>query len=235
MTRKFINNLLIFILSILTPYIGTIFFILTTNIFILLLIFLLALILLIVSGITLTNIESHKSKKKYYLIVAGLAIICYFLTYNIQRNTADLVYYKSKEVLLNELVVDIKSYKKIKEMSDGLRFWKSVNNISIEANINDVDTTDSGFGKKYFLDDVLKKNNIDKAYYELFRKKLIDTGFESFITLDDGTISFTMDGMLDNCYGIAYSETGENPETNDCGDIIRWEKISDHWYAWGTT
>jgi len=235
MTWKFVSNLTVFIICILTPYIGTIFFILTTDIFVLLLIFVLALSLLIVSGISLTKIEPNKSKKKYYLIIAGLAIILYFFTYNIQRNTADLVYYKSKENLLTELITDIKSYQKINEMTDGLRFWKSINNTSIEANIKDVDTTDKGFGKKYFLDDVLKKNNIDKAHYELFRKRLIATGFESFVILDDGTISFTMDGMLDNCYGIAYSETGKNPQINDCGDIIRWEKINDHWYAWGTT
>ena len=131
-------------------------------------------------------------------------------------------------------ISELKKYEKIKEMSDGQRHWKSINFTSIEANIADVDTI-SEYGRKYFLDDILKRDGIDKEHYEFFRSILVETNLISFTTLEDGTISFTIDGFLDNCYGIAYSETGRQPNSNYCGHIIYWIKIGKNWYAWGTT
>lgn len=119
-------------------------------------------------------------------------------------------------------------------MSDGQRHWKSINFTSVEANIANVDTSVE-YGRKYFLDDILKRDGIDKEHYEFFRSILVETDLISFTTLEDGTISFTIDGFLDNCYGIAYSETGTQPFGNDCGRIINWEKIGDNWYTWWTT
>lgn len=54
-------------------------------------------------------------------------------------------------------------------------------------------------------------------------------------TLEDGTIVFTLDGMLDNCVGIAYSDDNSNPGYTNCGRIIEWRKLDDHWYFWYTT
>jgi len=235
MITKYKGNLLLFIVSILTPFIATMLFILTTEIFILLPIFLIALIFLFVSMIGLRTTETVKSKRKYYSLIAFGSVFLYFVTYGLQYNVANYIYFKQRENKLNQLVLNIKNYQKIKEMSDGQRFWKTINNTSIEPKIKNVDTTDKGFGKKYFLDDILSKNGISKQQYESFRQRLISTGFESFTIIDDGTISFTKDGFLDNCFGFAYSTTGKNPKINDCGDIIRWVKISDNWYAWGTT
>jgi hypothetical protein len=85
------------------------------------------------------------------------------------------------------------------------------------------------------IDDMLKQEAVDEAHYEQLKKLLVDADIISFSTLKDGTLSFTIGGFLDNCYGLAYSETGEQPGYNDCGDIVRWERISGHWYSWGTT
>jgi len=54
-------------------------------------------------------------------------------------------------------------------------------------------------------------------------------------TLEDGTIVFTIDGMLDNCVGIAYSDDNSNPGYTNCGRIIEWRKLDEHWYFWYTT
>lgn len=54
-------------------------------------------------------------------------------------------------------------------------------------------------------------------------------------TLEDGTIVFTLDGMLDNCVGIAYSEDNANPGYTNCGRIIEWRKVDEHWFVWYTT
>jgi hypothetical protein len=235
MSTRYLPNLIIFIASILTPFVTTIFFVLTTEPFILLPTFLIALIFLFVSTIGLRTTEPIKKKRKYYSLIAFGSVLLFIASYGLQLKTANYIYFKQRENKLNQFVLNIKNFQKIKEMSDGQRFWKSINNTSIEPKIKHVDTTDSGFGKKYFLDDILSKNGISKQQYEFFRQRLISTGFISFTILDDGTISFTMDGFLDNCFGFAYSQTGKNPKRNDCGDIISWIKVSDNWYAWGTT
>jgi hypothetical protein len=54
-------------------------------------------------------------------------------------------------------------------------------------------------------------------------------------TLEDGTIVFTLDGILDNCVGIAYSDDNVNPGHTNCGRIIEWRRLDDHWYIWYST
>lgn len=229
-TASYKPQLTRFICSALTPFIGTLFFIRTTSLFILLPVYLIALIVLIISAIQLSR------RIVWAIPIAVGAVVLFFYSLNIQIHIADAIYFKIREKQLRSLAFDIKHYGKIEEMSDGLRYWKSINNTNIETDIKNVDTTGGEFGgQKYLLDDVLKRKGIDKKIYEQFRQRLIATGFISFTVLDDGSISFTMDGMLDNCYGISYSESGIRPEFNDCGDIISWVKISDNWYAWGTT
>lgn len=235
MTSRYITNLVLFITGIATPYLGTIFFIRTASIFILLPTYLIALMVVFITTLGLRSSDPIKSRKKYYSLGATGAVILFFICYGNLIDIADYVYLHSRKEELNRLVTGIKRYKKIHEMSDGLRFWKTINNTTVEFYPINADTTEDEFGKKYYLDDILKREGITKQDYEAFRQNLIATGFISFTILDDGTISFTKDGMLDNCHGIAYSETGNRPAKNDCGDIIHWKKISDKWYSWGTT
>lgn len=203
----------------------------TTSLFILLPLYLIALIVLIIATVKL----ARRFKKNWIILIAVSTVLLFFFSYGIQLQIADAIYFKFREKQLRSLVSEIKDYGKIVEMTDGLRYWKSINNISVEADMKDVDTISDGLSeKKYLLNDVLKRKGIDRKIYERFRQRLIATGFISFTVLEDGSISFTMDGMLDNCYGISYSESGTHPKFNDCGDIVRWEKISDNWYAWGS-
>ena len=63
----------------------------------------------------------------------------------------------------------------------------------------------------------------------------LELSFATVDTLESGEIIFTLDGMLDNCIGIAYSEDNTNPGYTNCGNIIEWKKLDDHWYLWQTT
>ena len=168
-------------------------------------------------------------------MIAIFSVLLFFVSYKWQLDAADFMFFKLRENKLNNFITELKNYDKIKQMSEGQRFWKSINHTSIEPDIKHVDTTQGAFGPKYFLDDILKRDGVDKEHYELFRQKLIDLGFESFTVLDDGTVSFTIDGFIDNCFGFAYSETGKSPKENDCGEIIDWTKVGNKWYSWGTT
>lgn len=222
--------LLVFAASILTPYIGTIFFVRTVSLFLLLPLDALALIVLLLTMSSLARKEAKKERKKWYAISAALGIGIYFLSYGYLLDAADYVFFKARQSQLDKLVLDIEHYSKIKEMSDAQRYWKSLNHISIE---NDSSLVEAG--RKYYINDVLVEQHIDRNKYEDFRKALIAVDLISFTTLEDGTISFTLDGMLDNCEGYAYSVTGQQPAGNDCGRIIHWKKMADHWYVWYTT
>ncbi|GAB3808895.1 hypothetical protein GCM10028819_48910 [Spirosoma humi] len=57
----------------------------------------------------------------------------------------------------------------------------------------------------------------------------------SFTKLEDGTLSFTRDGFLDNGYGFANSTAGKQPVYNDCGQVISWYQAAPNWYVWATT
>ena len=117
-------------------------------------------------------------------------------------------------------------------MSDGRRYTKTLNDSLYEFNEKHV--LERGYRAK-LLSDLLIDMNIDAEVHHKFRDKLAENNFTGFETFKDGTISFTTDGMLDNCYGFAYSETGEQPMFNDCGTIVRWERIGGNWYIWLTT
>ena len=230
----FKTNLTLFIISILTPYVSTIFFLRTLDLFIFFHILFFSLVTLIVTTISVIKTDQKKSRKKYYWMTAIFAVFFYIFSIGFQVSAANWIFFKSREKKLTIFITELKKYDKIKEMSDGQRYWKSVNFTSIEANISKVDTINE-LRKKFFLDDILKRDGIDKEQYEFFRNLLVETKLISFTTLEDGTISFTIGGFLDNCVGFAYSETGKPPRYNDCGEIISWRKIGKNWYVWSTT
>lgn len=241
MTTKYKTYLAFFIASMLIPYLTVIFLGRNSSFIISIPLFPSALVLLIVSTIKLRKVDTIKSRKKYYWLIAIAAVFFFFYSYNLQLDAANWVFFKLRERKLTLFVSEIKKYKKIKEMSDGQRFWKTINNTPVEPKIkeakpiiNEADTIGESTVKKYVLEDILQKEGIDKTHYEFFRQILISTDIESFTTLDDGTISYTIDGFLNNCFGIAYSEKGTKPENNDCGQIAYWTKITDNWYGWGT-
>jgi hypothetical protein len=218
----------------LTPFVLIVFFIRTSSLFIILPILFFSLVTLIISTIGVIKADPNKPRKKYYWIAAIIAVVLFVFSYKFQLTAADWIFFKFRESELTTLISELKKYDRIRQMSDGQRYWKSINFTSIEPNIADVDTSGK-YNRKYFLEDILKRDGIDKEHYEFFRSILVETGLISFTKLEDGTISFTIDGFIDNCYGIAYSETGTQPRGNDCGRIISWRKIGDNWYAWGTT
>jgi len=220
--------------SILTPYVVTIFFIEQIGIFLALLVFLLSFITLIISSYILVQSGDSDSSRKWMPALIGLmAVVTFFASYRFQGKIGNYIFYKRREEQLNQFVANIVRYKKINQLSDGQRYRKSVNHTSVALTRQEVDTTE--VNRKQFIDDVLKQSSVDKQTYEQFRQQLIETDFMSFTKLEDGTLSFTRDGFLDNCYGFAYSTTGKQPADNDCGHVISWYRVGSNWYTWSTT
>lgn len=78
------------------------------------------------------------------------------------------------------------------------------------------------------VNQILKgKWEIEKAQ-EFLTKKRINLRINE-VNKEDMLVSFMIDGMLDNCIGIAYS--GKGKEAHICGGTtVDWENLFDHWY-----
>ena len=74
---------------------------------------------------------------------------------------------------------------------------------------------------------------IEEANQILDKKDLII--HVSYVPEEKKHVLFLISGMIDNCYGFAYSLTDEEPSWNGCGDLTSWKKIKEHWYVWTTT
>lgn len=233
--KKNISNILIglILLGLIIPFFVTIFYSRTADLFTGLFVDIAVLGAIVLFYIVYCFIERRKNYRRNLIITIGGAVLLFFLTYGFQLDAANYVFYKQREESLNQFALDIKQYGKIKEMSDGRRYTKTLNDSLYEFTEKEVLNQYSPV--VYLYKDLLEKLEIDEQVHSKFREKLLENNFMSFETFKDGTISFTIGGMLDNCYGFAYSETGEHPMYNNCGKIIRWEKVAGNWYAWGTT
>lgn len=76
---------------------------------------------------------------------------------------------------------------------------------------------------------------INKSKNENRQITIPQLNFALVDTLEDGTVVFTIDGILDNCVGIAYSIDNINPGYTNCGRIIEWRRLDDHWFFWYST
>ncbi|REA56141.1 hypothetical protein DSL64_27340 [Dyadobacter luteus] len=224
----------VFIISVLAPYIFVIFYGRTADFLVFVFTLLYLFCFLIISTIVFWQTETLKQLKKYYGLTALVAICLFVITYGYQIWLSEWIFFKLRQEKLTVMVDQIQRYGKVTEMSDGMRYWKTINGQPVGMDSSEVNNTLES-DSKHLLDDVLKQEGVDRAFYDRIRNTLIEVNLIGFIVLPDGTISFTMDGMLDNCFGIAFSETGKQPADNDCGEVVRWVKISDNWYAWGTT
>lgn len=227
MTKEYKTYLILFIISILALYGLTIYFVWGNDWLVFPLLLLIDFIILIILTIKITKKEPIKSRKKYYSFIAIGSVLLYFYSYRFQGDVADYLLFKPREKALTTLVKELQSYKKLKRLSYG-----DINRISYTTIMAEVDTTEQ-FGKTYLLDDVLKREGIDKTDFKRLENLFMETNAASFTTLEDGTISFTYKVVIDLASGLAYSETGEKPDGNDRGSIRAWKKIGNNWYVWG--
>jgi hypothetical protein len=66
--------------------------------------------------------------------------------------------------------------------------------------------------------------------------ELKELGIINASMIDDQVISFTIDCFIDNGSGIAFSNTLKPPNRGHLGcggQLIRWVRLKDNWFAWG--
>lgn len=230
MKRNITSNILIGVITLLLtfPFINTVFFLRTLDVFIALLLGLTASALIVIIFIVYCFVERRKYFRFGVLAVIFFTFAIFCVSYGLQLDTADYVFYKQREKKLNEFVHEIKQYGKITEMSDGNRYSKSLNDSLYDFKKEDT----IGGGRRIFLyQDLLKVLSIDEKVHQDFRKRLMKIDCITFDTFSDGAVCFTIDGWAGNCYGITYSPSGK--QHTNYGEGVVWKHIEDNWYAWG--
>lgn len=228
--KKNISNILIIFIAIclIIPFLTTVFYIRTA--FWIIVIFVHACCL---GGIILSYViyyfnDTRKNIKRNLLIIIGVVIVAFFLSYGYQLDAADYIFFKLREKKFNEFVAEIKNYGKIKEMSDGNRYTKTLNEKRYEFREKDISPYDKKFTDLY--SDLLKTLEIDENVHQDFRNKLSDVDCIEFQCFDDGAVCFTIDGWLNRCNGVTYSTNGT--EHVIYGKARIWKHIEGDWYAW---
>lgn len=171
------------------------------------------------------------SRKKYYILLLFSAFAVFIVTFKFQLDIAEQLYFQRNSTKLENFAHEIIRYGKITEMTNGRDHYNSINQILVESDSLNINVVDNIF----FLNDILQKQGIDNLKYEYFQNMLIDLGFQDYFISEDGIIFFTRGGLIDNCYGLAYSVNGTQPLNNNCGKIIGWVNIMGNWYSWTTT
>jgi hypothetical protein len=186
---------------------------------------------------------SRKAPLKSKIIVSSIivsACVAYFAGYQHLLTAGYYVFLYPKVNELEKFTEDIISYRKIFKMSSGERYYKQLNDhlveydrSIVEYDRNTIDKAAPLRRREYYLD-ILDNDDISLEKYNYFREQLNKLAFIDF-ELGESFVSFTIGGMLDNCYGIAYSVNGDDPGGLDCGRVVVWSKIRDNWYRWGTS
>lgn len=224
--------LVLFFLCIPAPYLIKIFYSNSINVFIHLGIDFALIGLLVISVVIYWASTTKKLIPAVLAVIALSSIATYTLYHYELMRLSDRLFISRNEEQLNKFVDDIKKYRKITSMTDGLKNVKELNGERYEFDSALIDTS---IYSGVYIDEVLLKEGIDRATLEEFRKQLIDLGFISFKTLDEGeAILFTIDGFIDNSYGFAYSQNQNLAEDNSSGRIS-YSKVYGNWYSWSAS
>ncbi|MCB0279961.1 MAG: hypothetical protein KDD94_10680 [Calditrichaeota bacterium] len=206
MTKK--ESIIVLIISLLTPYILIIFYLRTITLFVLWPIFIIALFLAILSLVSYIRIEKSRKNKTIVYLIFTTALLFFFLGYGLLLNLSDWVFFKIREDKLNRFVEEIISYQKSFKLKEGQSV--SVNGQSSKLRSN-----------MYIDPDVYK--NIDMQLNKL--------GLISVDILENGAVSFTITGFMDNCVGLAFSKLKKKVPPS-CGELIFWRQLSENWFVW---
>ena len=160
-------------------------------------------------------------------MISIFSVVLFHSMRNQLSKTKYYIYVKTHEDTLNKFVEKIKSESNIFHMSSGERSQKSLNNFNVVYTRNDRNTSDN----KIYIDDILEREQIEKSVYDDFRKQLISLGFLSFRINSDSSITFIVDGYLDDVYGIQYFDKQlDHTQTNF--KFNQKNKIVDDWYIY---
>lgn len=168
--------------------------------------------------------------------VAGLTV---FASHPL-RMASQSLYLLVNRPAMDALVRDVVAFGKIQEMSDGKRYWASLNQmVVVDPILSEGGQPPTQEPHVFPLDSVLARDGIARGEYEERRRGLIRTGALS-VEVSDDYVALVHDGFLDNLYGYVWLRPGR-PVPGIGGPFVEHTQLSSlraldgRWYFFVTT
>jgi hypothetical protein len=149
------------------------------------------------------------------------------------------LFWRTREATLDGFISDVLHDARVRDMSDGQRFYKSLNGtlITFEPGAA-VDTAHVTHATVWPLAQVLARDGIERATYERYRHRLIDLHLIEYSVTPD-YVGFVYDGFLDNLNGYLWVRPGHDPPPIGAELFLTQLVVLDHlgggWYYFATT
>jgi hypothetical protein len=171
--------------------------------------------------------------KVRFVLPAVLSLVVVFPLLPAIKGLAWPVYLWPRQHELDVFVQDLLTYGRIHEMSDGLRYHKSLNGKLFDSSYRVIESPT--FPP---LVPVLESEQIDPARYEQFRRRLIRLGFIG-VQITNAHVALLYDGFLDNLHGVLWVRPGSTPPAERDKlfdtDLVSLRDLGNGWFAFGTT
>ena len=221
---------ILLILSALTPFVYTVFFLRSTSIFQGVLVDFIALVTLVITVIWYIRWEDSNKMKLIVGIGALGSIVLFVFSYKILIHTSDHVFFKIREKRLNKFSQEIKNYKKIYFLMNTQLGSEFINGFKVEYN-DEKAYRSIKTGNRYLLSEMIKKENIDLERYRYFCKMLGELDLWSFNLNKDGSIFFKIKRDILLIYCQNGDELQLDLRTNTYRKVNHgWEKLNKNWY-----
>ena len=128
-----------------------------------------------------------------------------------------------KEMEAKKLAEEFFNHPEIREMDDGTRARKYINDIQIILNTDTSKDTSYSESSRYYKE-VLIEQGINEKDYEYFKKRLNDTGLRHYYKKDNFSI-FVTGGILGDIEGILVVHNNESIPQEGF-------RLNEHYYIW---
>lgn len=151
----------------------------------------------------------------------------------------DRLFFETRRGRLDALTRDILDYRRIHQMSDGLRHFKELNRELVAYSAADVDTTRPPNERSTRpVEQVLAQDSVERQRYDEFRRRLAEVKLIEF-DVQPGYVAFLYDGLLDNLQGYLVVRPGHRPPPLRSelfrADLVALRSLGGGWYWFGTT
>jgi len=155
------------------------------------------------------------------------------------RRAGSRLFFETRRSRVEALVKDIRDYGRIHDMSDGNRYFKTLNGAPVAYSAAQVDTTPvAGAPSTLPVERVLARDSISRERYDDFRRRLRDVRLIEF-TMTSDYVAFVRDGIIDNLDGFLLVRSGGAPPTIGTKlfgtDLVELIPLGGGWYRFATT
>lgn len=145
------------------------------------------------------------------------------------------LFWSLREAPATEFVADLLSYRRIWSMSDGTRYFKTLNDELLGSHGRYATVTIPRGTER----NVFRRDGVDTRVFADFRRRLQELDLTE-VTVSDDYVAFVDDGFLDNLYGFVWVRPGRTPpqlrtEFVEATELTYLRPLGHGWYYFETT